>query len=204
MGLAEMFWGRDRQQALIDVQIFNTFVRSHRNTLLSQSYRKQEMKKKRVYEERIRKVEHGTFSSLVFTTAGGLGPAATVVYERLASGIAEKHNRPMGRCCTSSDADWTSLCWDLPLCVCAPPNQPHTVQPISWQGTSSIWQMLKAGSPMMTEQFTDYCARFITILRCLFLNSGSAHVCLCCKISSHSTCVGTAMGIVCTLVQLQA
>ena len=54
------------------------------------------MKKKRVYEERIRKVEHGTFSSLVFTTAGGLGPAATVVYKRLASGIAEKHDRPMG------------------------------------------------------------------------------------------------------------
>ena len=118
MGLAEMFWGRDRQQALIDVQIFNTFVRSHRNTLLSQSYRKQEMKKKRVYEERIRKVEHGTFSSLVFTTAGGLGPAATVVYERLASGIAEKHNRPMGRCCTSSDADWTSFA-EIHHCVSA-------------------------------------------------------------------------------------
>ena len=96
MGLAEMFWRRDRQQAVFDVQIFNTFVRSHCNTLLSQSYRKQEMKKKRVYEERIRKVEHGTFSSLLFTTAGGLGPAATVVYKRLASGIAEKHDRPMG------------------------------------------------------------------------------------------------------------
>ena len=63
------------------------------------------MEKKRVYEERIREVKHGTFSPLVFTTAGGIGPTATVVYKRLASCIAEKHDRLMGRRCTSSDAD---------------------------------------------------------------------------------------------------
>ena len=43
------------------------------------------MEKKRVYEERIREVEHGTFLPLVFTTAEGIGPTATVVYKRLAS-----------------------------------------------------------------------------------------------------------------------
>ena len=50
---------------------------SHCSTHLSQCYWKQEMKKKRVYEEQIREVQHGTFLLLVFTTAGGIGPTTT-------------------------------------------------------------------------------------------------------------------------------
>ena len=83
--MAETLWGRDRQRAFFDVQIFNLFARSHCNTLLRQCYRKQEMEKKRVYEKRIREVEHGTFSPLVFTTAGGIGLTATVDYKRFTS-----------------------------------------------------------------------------------------------------------------------
>ena len=40
-------------------------------------YRKQEKEKKRAYEEQIREVEHGSFSPLVFTTAGGMGATGT-------------------------------------------------------------------------------------------------------------------------------
>ena len=79
------------------VRVFNPFAQSHCNSPLAQCYRKQELEKKRVYEERVREVEHGTFSPLVFTTAGGLGPTATVVYKRLASRIAEKHDRAYGK-----------------------------------------------------------------------------------------------------------
>ena len=53
--------------------------------------------KKRKYEERIREIEHGSFSPLVFTTAGGMGATATVVYKRLASLIAEKHDELYGQ-----------------------------------------------------------------------------------------------------------
>ena len=75
--VAENVWGRDRQRAFFDICYFNPFAQSHCNT--TQCYRKQEPKKKRVYEEKVREEEHGIFSPLVLTTAGGLGPTGTVV-----------------------------------------------------------------------------------------------------------------------------
>ena len=46
------------------------------------------------YEERVREIEHGSFSPLVFSTAGGMGPIATTVYKRIASLIADKRQEP--------------------------------------------------------------------------------------------------------------
>jgi len=42
------------------------------------------------YEERIREVEHGTFSFLVFSCTRSMGPLATVVYKRIATLLSEK------------------------------------------------------------------------------------------------------------------
>ena len=42
----------------------------------------------------MREVERGTFSPLVFSCSGGIGPAATVVYKRLATLISEKRGHP--------------------------------------------------------------------------------------------------------------
>jgi len=42
------------------------------------------MKWKREYEDRVRSVEHGSFTPLVFPTFGGFGREATVFYSRLA------------------------------------------------------------------------------------------------------------------------
>ena len=50
--------------------------------------------KKRAYEQRIREVEHGTFTPLVMSLTGGLGNAATVCYKRLASLLCAKWNQP--------------------------------------------------------------------------------------------------------------
>jgi len=44
-----------------------------------------------MYDQRIREVEHGSFSPLVFSTAGGMGP--TVVYKRIASMLAQKYDQ---------------------------------------------------------------------------------------------------------------
>ena len=52
--VAESFWGRDRQRAFFDVRVFNPFAPSYRNTSLSQCYRKNELEKRRAYDERIR------------------------------------------------------------------------------------------------------------------------------------------------------
>ena len=47
---------------------------------------------KRQYEQRVREVEHATFTPLVMSTTGGMGRAATTFYRRLASMISEKMN----------------------------------------------------------------------------------------------------------------
>ena len=42
-------------------------------------------------------IEHGTFTPLVFSAAGGMRTAATVTYKRLASLLATKHSQPYSR-----------------------------------------------------------------------------------------------------------
>ena len=59
---ADNFWGRDRNRAFFDIRVFSPFAQSHRQTSLSQCYKKNELEKKRAYDERIREVEHGSFS----------------------------------------------------------------------------------------------------------------------------------------------
>ena len=45
------------------------------------AYRRHEREKRRQYEQRVREVEHGHFTPLVFTTTGGMGDAAGQVYK---------------------------------------------------------------------------------------------------------------------------
>jgi len=52
---------------------------------LSAAYCKHEQEKRHAYEERVCEVEHGYFIPLVFSTSGGMGKAATIVYKRLAN-----------------------------------------------------------------------------------------------------------------------
>ena len=91
---AQNFWGKDHQTAYFDVRIFNPFAQSYANSSMSKCYRKHKLDKKREYEERVREIEHGSFSPLVFSTAGGMGPIATTVYKRIASLIADKRQEP--------------------------------------------------------------------------------------------------------------
>ena len=48
-------------------------------TSLAQCYRRNELEMKRAYDERVREIEHASFSSLVFSTSGGMGTTAIVV-----------------------------------------------------------------------------------------------------------------------------
>ncbi len=94
---ADNFWGRDRNRAFFDIRVFSPFAQSHRNTSLSQCCKKNELEKKRAYDECIREVEHGSFSPLVFSTAGGMGPIANVVYKRIASMTAQKQDKTFSK-----------------------------------------------------------------------------------------------------------
>ena len=59
----ESFWGRDRRLTYFDVKVFNPFAFTYASSPL---YRRAELDKKRKYDERIREVERGTFSRLIF------------------------------------------------------------------------------------------------------------------------------------------
>ena len=90
--MANGFWERG-QKAYFDVKVFNPFAPTHCSVSLPQCYRRAELEKKRKYEERIHEVEHGTFSPLVFSCTGGMGPLATVVYKRIATLLSEKNGQ---------------------------------------------------------------------------------------------------------------
>ena len=56
-------------------------------------YENAEKQKKNAYNERILNIEHGSFTPLIFTVTGGMGPQATTFFRLLCSKIAYKHRQ---------------------------------------------------------------------------------------------------------------
>ena len=139
--MAESFWGRDWQCAFFDVRVFNPFAQSYRNTSLSQCYRRNEMENKRAYDERVREIEHGSFSPLVFSTSGGMGTTATVVYKRIASMIAEKHTARRYRCRLNFSLLRSSI-----MCLHGSRSASHRQQVLPSPPTPWTLPVLRAGS----------------------------------------------------------
>ena len=52
--------------------VFNPIAATYRNKTLKSCYRRLEAGKRREYQDRILNVEHGSFSPLIYTTAGGI------------------------------------------------------------------------------------------------------------------------------------
>ena len=69
-------------------------AKSYREMELIAAHTRNEREKARAYEERIINVDHGSFTPLVFTTSGGMGPRAQVFYKRLAELMAERKQKP--------------------------------------------------------------------------------------------------------------
>ena len=90
------FWGSSFERAFFDVRVFNPLAPSNRRYPLAATYRNHEKEKKRQYEQRIREIEHSSFCPLVFSLTGGLAPAATAFYKRLASQLSDKWKQPYG------------------------------------------------------------------------------------------------------------
>ena len=88
---ASGFWGGRFERAFFDVRIFNPHASSNRTSLIASSYRRHEQEKRRVYERRVREIEHATFTPFVMSSTGGIGPCATVVLKRLGGLLAEKN-----------------------------------------------------------------------------------------------------------------
>ena len=91
---AKGFWDRNLQDAFFDIRVFHPHASSYRGTNLASLYRQHEAKKKNEYAGRVRQIEHGCFTPLVFATTGGIGKEAEVVFKRLASLMSEKTTEP--------------------------------------------------------------------------------------------------------------
>ena len=87
---ASGFWGIAEKDAFFDIRVFYPRASSYRGSRLASLYRQHENKKRAEYGQRVREVEHGCFTPLVFTTGGGMAAEATVFFKRLASLISEK------------------------------------------------------------------------------------------------------------------
>ena len=70
-------WGGQFERTFFDVRVFNPIAQSNCATSLKSTYHKHKLEKKRHYEDRILEVERSSFTPLVMSAIGGMGPLAT-------------------------------------------------------------------------------------------------------------------------------
>ena len=83
------FWG-NRRYAFFDFKVFYPFATTYFPLSLASAYRSCSKAKKREYQERVERVEDGSFTPMVMTSAGGMGPEMSVAVKFLAAKIAAK------------------------------------------------------------------------------------------------------------------
>ena len=89
------FWGGRYERTFFDVWVFNPHAPSHRQSSLATCYHKQELlKKKRAYDQRVREVEHSSFTPIVLSATSGMGNEANTFYKSLASCLVVKWDYP--------------------------------------------------------------------------------------------------------------
>ena len=95
---ARGFWQRGRK-TFLDVRVFNPIAKSNLQPrqerleapTLKSIYRSNENAKKREYNERMLRIDHGTFTAMVFSTFGG-----NRFLKKLNEKIAEKRSESLG------------------------------------------------------------------------------------------------------------
>ena len=78
------------EKTFFDVRITHPNTESNRTKSIAQIYKQHESEKKRMYNDRVLNVERASFTPLVFTTSGGMGPECERLNKRLAEMIAAK------------------------------------------------------------------------------------------------------------------
>ena len=84
------FWGSRFEKVFMDVRVFNPNSASYQHLEPKPCFSRQEQEKRRQYSQRIKEVEHASFSPLVFSTSGGMGKSTAIVYKRLAHLLSVK------------------------------------------------------------------------------------------------------------------
>ena len=151
------FWGNEKQCAFFDVRMFNPFVPSHASQTIQSTYRKNEKEKRRQYEKRITDIEHGSFTPLVMSATGGLGPSAGVFYKRLACMISQKHISPY---CETMKMIWCKLAFSLVdsagLCLRGARSALHRPARLDLNDTPLTWSSVRAAFELISF-FNDKC-----------------------------------------------
>ena len=86
---ARGFWTRE-QSEFFDVRVCHPNADSNKNLTQEQIYKLHENDKKRLYLSRVLEVEQGTFTPLVFTTAGDMSDECQRYHSHLAELLAVK------------------------------------------------------------------------------------------------------------------
>ena len=86
---ARGFW-RKGQMNYFDIRVTNINTNSQIHQPSEKIYQKHEKEKKRKYGSRIMEIEHGTFTPLIYSITGGMGPECSIFHKHLANRIAEK------------------------------------------------------------------------------------------------------------------
>ena len=128
------FW-RSFSENFYDVRIFNPNARSHKSSAISSCYRLHEQEKKRHYKERVKRIEHASFTTLVFSCTGGASTLTSTFWKRLGSLLSLKQNIVY-----STSIKWKDVALALPYyahpsCVSEAAEQEH----LSTKRYSCLW-----------------------------------------------------------------
>ena len=78
------------ERTFLDVRVVHPNAPSYKGKKIDKIYDQNEKEKKRAYNQRIIQVEKASFTPLVFTTSGGMGPECTKYHKKVAQLISLK------------------------------------------------------------------------------------------------------------------
>ena len=80
------------EKSFFDVRVIYPAAPSQLSKPLKSVYQEHENQKKNAYNDRVLNIEKASFTPLVFSTSGGMGPECHRLHKRLAERIAAKQN----------------------------------------------------------------------------------------------------------------
>ena len=86
------FWG-NQQNAFLEFRVYYSCAKSYSSLKPAECYNRFESTRSAEYEERINKVDCGSFTPMVLSSSGGMGPRMSMALKHLANITAEKTNQ---------------------------------------------------------------------------------------------------------------
>ena len=92
---ARGFW-QQYEMAFFDVRVFNPFAKTYMKQNLETVFKNAESEKKTDYNERVIRIEHGSFTPIVLSAYGGFGKETSRFVSKLVGKLAEKKQTESG------------------------------------------------------------------------------------------------------------